>query len=135
LDLFDRLALFGRRYTPRRSAISGSTQLSLEEVLRIFHGKTILDIETRPTGEGARRALHETGRPVSLLDAIAAVDGGKAEWYEVLQTAPTGDYARARVVSKPSGGELSMLVGRRMPEHTSVEDPVLKSLPLANAEH
>ena len=132
MDLLDRLALFGRRYQPRRSAVSGSTRLTLEEVLRIFHGKTILDIETRPSGEGARRALHEAGRPVSLLDAIAAIDAGRAEWYEVHQTAPTGDYARARIVSRPSGGELTMLVGRRQPEHASADDPVLKSLPLAN---
>jgi hypothetical protein len=135
LDLLDRLALFGRRYTPRRSDISGSTQHSLEEVLRVFHGKTILDIETRPSGEDAKRSLHETGRPVSLLDAIASIDRGMADWYEILQTAPSGDYARARVISRPSGGEISMLVGRRQPEHTSREDPVLDSLPFSNANN
>lgn len=128
MDLLDRLALFGRRYTPRRSAITGSTHLTLEEVMRSFHGKTILDMEAKPNGEASRRARHATGRPVSLLDALATIDGGNAEYYEVLQTSPSGDYARARIISRPSGGELTMLVGRRMPEHHDPEDALLNSL-------
>ena len=128
MDLLDRLALAGRRYERRYSAVTGSPQLSFEEVLRIFKDKTILELESLPEGGDASRVLHETGRPLSIIDGVAAISGPGVEGYEVLQTPPSGDYSRVRISALPSGGQLSCLIGRRVPEHSHSEDPLLETL-------
>ena len=128
MDLLDRLALASRKYQPRRSPVTGSLQLQLEEVLRVFHGKTILDMEVQPPAKEPSRVSHEQARPVSLIDGIAEIGGGEPGWYEVLQTAPSGDYSKVRIVAHPAGGQLSMVVGRRVPEHLPVEDALLDTL-------
>ncbi len=128
MDLLDRLALAGRRYERRRSAVTGSTELSLEEVLRMFKDKTVLELDSVPSDRHASRVLHETGRPVSILDGVAAITGPDDRWYEVMQTPPSGDLARLRIAAMPSGGHLSCLIGRRLPEHHVTEDPLLEEL-------
>lgn len=128
MDLLDRLALAGRRFERRRSAVTGSTQLSLEEVLRMFKDKTILELDSSPVGKDGSRAQHETGRPVSIVDGIASIMAPDDSWYEVLETAPSGDHARVRITAMPSGGQLSCLIGRKVPEHTVSEDPLLEEL-------
>ena len=128
MDLLDRLALAGRRYERRQSAVTGSDRLSLEEVLRVFKDKTILELESLPEGQDVNRLTHATGRPLSIIDGIAAISGPGVEGYEVLQTPPSGDYSRVRITARPSGGELSCLIGRRVPEHSHSEDPLLETL-------
>jgi hypothetical protein len=128
VDFFDRLALAGRRFERVRSPATGSTQLTLEEVLRVFQNKTLLELETTPAGQDASSALHETGRPISIIDCIAAITATDDRWYEVMQTAPSGDYARFRISAMPSGGHIACLVGRRSPEHHVAEDPILEHL-------
>lgn len=128
MNLLDRLALAGRRYERRRSAINGNPQLGLEEVLRIFKDKTILEQELIPTGQAASRALHSVERPVSIIDGIAAISAADDVSYEVLETPPSGDYARIKITARPSGGELSCLIGKRLPEHSNREDPLLETL-------
>ena len=128
MDLFDRLALAGRRFERLHSAINGSTQLTLEEVLRVFQNKTLLELDLLPAGKNGSRSVHETGRPVSIIDSIAAITAPDDSWYEVMQTPPSGDHARFRITAMPSGGHLACLVGRRIPAHHVSEDPLLEEL-------
>ena len=128
MDWQDRLALFGRRYEPRRSGITASAGHHLGEVLLAFRRKTILELEVRAAGEPARRQRHRTGAPISLVDAVAAIHGGAGSFFEILETAPSGDFSRVKIISRPGGGELSMLVGERMPEHHSPDDALLEEL-------
>jgi len=128
MDLFDRLALASRRYERRRSAITGKTELLLDEVLRLFREKTILELEVRAPGREPSRSSHQLGRPMSLLDAIAELGGSNGNWYELLETPPSGDYTRVRLTAHPAGGSLHMLVGRRAAEHHPAEDALLDTL-------
>jgi hypothetical protein len=128
VDLFDRLALANRKYERRRSVMTGKPELLLDEVLRHFHGKTILDLDVRPQGREPSRLSHERGRPISLIDAIAEIGGSNGNWYEVMETPPSGDYMKVRITAQPSGGQLSMLLGRRVPEHSPTEDALLDTL-------
>lgn len=134
MDLFDRLALFSRRYQVRRSAIDGLPTLHLQELLRVFHGKTILEMEVRPYGKEPHRLVHQLRRPVSLIDGIAEVGGDGGTSYEVLETAPSGDYAKVRITTQPGGGQLAMLVGRRTPDHAPSEDALLDELKSRGAQ-
>jgi hypothetical protein len=128
VNLLDRLALNGRRFEKRRSAMTGSTELTLAEVLRIFKDKTVLELESLVPGKSPDRVAHATGRPVSIVDGVAAISTGTVRGYEVLQTPPSGDYSRVKIHALPDGGHLSCLIGRRMPEHTTTEDPLLETL-------
>lgn len=128
MDLFDRLALIGRKYQPRHSAITGGTELRLDEVLRVFHGKTILEMEVRPAGKDPRRYMHERGRPVSLVDGISEISTGNGADYHVHETAPSGDFVKVRIQAQPAGGQLSMLVGRRTTDHVPAEDALFDHL-------
>ena len=69
---------------------------------------------------------------VSLLDGLSEIHAPAGGWYEVLETAPSGDLAKVRILAKDGGGstvgELRMLVGRRTLDHYFLEDPLLKSL-------
>ena len=134
MDLFDRLALASRKYQPRRSAVSGKIELPLDELLRIFSGKTILEMEIRQQGKAATRYQHARGRPVSLIDGIAEIGGSNSNWYEVMETAPSGDYARVRITAHPAGGRIAMLVGRRTPDHVPAEDALLDHLQSRQAQ-
>ena len=128
MDLMDRLALAGRRFERRHSSVNGGVELSLDEVLRVMHGKTILEIAVKAKGNNSVPQVHDPDRPVSLLDHLAEADGGQPGSYEVFQTAPSGDHSRVRIVCRPSGGEVHILAGRRVPEHMSDADPALDAL-------
>jgi hypothetical protein len=45
-----------------------------------------------------------------------------------METAPSGDFAKVKITARPSGRQLSMLVGRRVPEHAPEEDALLDTL-------
>lgn len=128
MDWFDKLALLGRRYERRRSVITGSTGLELGEVLLVFRSKTILELDIRAAGEPARSRQHRVGSPISLVDGLAEIHGGSGSSFEVMETAPSGDHSRVKIISRPAGGELSMLVAERLPEHHSAEDDLLNAM-------
>ena len=128
MDWLDRIALSGRRYERLRSVITGSTGHHLGEVLQVFRHKTIFELEVRAVGELPRKSQHKLGRPLSLVDAVAEIDGSAGSSFEILATAPSGDYARVRIISHPAGGSVSMLVGERLPEHHLLDDRLMEEL-------
>jgi hypothetical protein len=72
--------------------------------------------------------VHQRGRPVSLIDGVAEIGGDGGNWYEVLETPPSGDYTKVRITAQPAGGQLALLLGRRTPEHAPAEDALLDTL-------
>jgi|SRR5688572_30788779 hypothetical protein len=134
MDFLDKLALSGRRYEPRVSPVTGSTQLHLPEVLMMYNGKAIMELTTGSNGKPSKTVRPDPDRKlkVSLLDGLSEIHVPAGGWYEVYETAPSGDLAKVRVVARAPGGasagELRMLVGRRTLDHYFLEDPILKSL-------
>ena len=133
MDLFDRLALAGRRYVRRLSAVSGSPRLDLDEVLRLYDRKAILDVTIRPNGQQPQHMKPDSERKLklSLLDMLSELHPEEGSWYEIFETAPTGDNSKVRIlVSGESGpkGEVQMLMGRRTLDNYFAEDPVLESI-------
>jgi hypothetical protein len=134
MDLWDRIALFGRRYEQRRSVESGSPRLSLGEVLRMYNGKGIMELTSRRAG-GEERSLRpdpERKLKISLLDVISEIQPQNGGWYEVFETAPSGDLSRVRILGHASEnettGEIRMLVGRRSLDSYFLEDPLFDSI-------
>jgi hypothetical protein len=102
--------------------------LHLGEVLQVFRRKTILELDVRAAGEPERSRKHQVGSPISLVDGLAEIHGGAGSSFEVMETAPSGDFSRVRIVARPGGGELTMLVAERQPEHHATEDQLLDAL-------
>ena len=136
MDIFDRLALMGRRYETRRSPRTGSTQFSLSDVLLMFSDKAILEMTVQRQGSDAttRRPDAERKLKLSLLDGMSEIHVDAGGWYEVQTMAPSGDFSKVRIVGKQASGavngELRLLVGRRNMEHYFLEDPLLSSMEL-----
>lgn len=136
MDIFDRLALMGRRYETRRSPRTGSTHFSLSDVLLTFSGKAILEMTVQREGRDTTTARPDAERKLklSLLDGMSEIHVEAGGWYEVQSMAPTGDFSKVRITARtPSGaaaGELRLLVGRRTMEHYFLEDPLLSSIEL-----
>ena len=140
MDLFDKVALWGRRYEAQVNPRSGIHRFSLRDVLEDFQLKTIVEMTSYVDG---RRG--ETHRPdpvrrlkISLLDEGGSVFGGSdVAWYEVQSTAPSGDLARVKIIAfSPNGspvGELRMLLAHRMPELYFKDDPIFAAV-ASNAE-
>jgi hypothetical protein len=134
MNLMDRLALSGRRYETRVSPETGSSQLQLPQVLLMYNGKAIMELTTVSSGKPSKTIRPDPDRKlkVSLLDGLSEIHAPAGGWYEVHETAPSGDLAKVRIVAKDHGGssvgELRMLVGRRTLDHYFLEDPILKSL-------
>ena len=134
MDLLDKLALSGRRYEPRVSPVTGSAQLHLPEVLMMYNGKAIMESTTVANGKPSKTARPDPERKlkVSLLDGLSEIHVPAGGWYEIYETAPSGDLTKVRIVAKGSdgatAGELRMLVGRRTLDHYFLEDPILQSL-------
>jgi hypothetical protein len=130
MDVFDSIALWGRRFD-RQTTASGSTRFTLRDLLLAFDQNAIHELT--PVVEG--RSL-PTVRPdpvrkvkVSLLDdGVSAIHSSSGEWFEVYRTAPSGDIAKARIEAfSPAGakvGEIRMLVGRRTFDQYFAEDPI-----------
>ena len=134
MELLDRLALTGRRHERRRSVITGSPSLDLHEILREYDHKAILDAAIWLNG---KRAKHLTPDPerklkLSLLDMLSELQPAEGSWYEVFETAPTGDVTKVRIAvytrAGKLNGELRMLMGRRTMDNYFLEDPVFESI-------
>jgi hypothetical protein len=135
MDVFDSLALAGRKYEQQTAPGTSRTRLSLSDVLEMFNWNAILELT--PVADGKQLA---TVKPdpvrkmkVSLLDnGISAIHSSNQDWYEVFKTAPSGDLAKARIVAHaPSGsaiGEIRMLIGRRTYDYYFEEDPIFAAL-------
>jgi hypothetical protein len=135
MDLFDKVALWGRKYEVQVNPRTGLHRFSPRDILEDFQLKTIVELTPHVNGHGG-----ETHRPdpvrrlkISLLDEGGAVFGGSdVGWYEVHSTAPSGDLARVKVIAvSPQGtavGELRMLLAYRMPELYFKEDPIFASV-------
>ncbi len=133
MDLFDRLALAGRRYVRRLSTVSRSPRLDLDEVLRVYDRKAILEVTIRPNGQQPQHLKPDSERKLklSLLDMLSELHPEEGSWYEVFETAPTGDISKVRILVSGEGGakgEVHLLMGRRTLDHYFSEDPVLESI-------
>lgn len=134
MELFDRLALTGRRHERRRSVVTGSPRLDLHEVLRVYDHKAILDVAIWLHGKQAQHLRPDPERKLklSLLDMLSELQPAEGSWYEVFETAPTGDLTKVRIVAHSEEGkltgELRMLMGRRTMDNYFLEDPVFESI-------
>ena len=134
MDFMDKLALAGRRYESRLAPDTGNTQLQLPQVLTMYNGKAILELTSSVAAGPSKTVRPDADRKlkVSLLDGLSEIHAPSGGWYEVFETAPSGDLAKVRIVAKDGRGgtvgELRMLVGRRTLDHYFAEDPILQSL-------
>jgi len=133
MKLLDRLSLSGRRHERRRS-ITGSPRLDLHEVLRMYDHKAILEVAIWLHGKKTQHLRPDSERKfkLSLVDMLSELQPEEGSWYEVFETAPTGDLSKVRIVvysgeGKPKG-ELRMLMGRRTMDNYFLEDPVFDSI-------
>jgi hypothetical protein len=66
---------------------------------------------------------------VSLLDSLSELRLPADAWFHVGQTAPSGDYSKARIEARGRGhealGQIEMLIGRRNYAYYFTDDPVL----------
>jgi hypothetical protein len=139
MDLWDRLALAGRRYQRRHSVESGNPRLHLGEVLRMFDHKAIMEAETQRNGNRTLTRPDPARKlKISLLDVISEIQPEGEGWYEVFETPPSGDLSKVRIVSFAPGmqpvGELRLLVGRRTLDHYFPEDPLFASINRTQAD-
>ena len=135
MDVFDKLALWGRKYDQQINPRTGTSRFDLSDLLAMFDMNTILELTHSTKGKPA-----ETFRPdpvrklkISLLDeGISGLGGSAAEWYEVYKTGPSGDLAKVRIVAHssngPSDNEIRMLVAERNPELYFREDTIFSAL-------
>jgi hypothetical protein len=134
VDLFDKLALWGRKYEKQTNPRTGDTRFSLGDLLEDFRRTTILELTPVRDGNRLPASRPDPVRKikVSLLDQGLAALTQPASWYEVHLTSPSGDLAKARVDAYASDGkpvgELEMLVAERSPELYFAEDPVLSEI-------
>jgi hypothetical protein len=135
MDVFDKLALQGRRYDQQRAPRTGSLEFTLGDVLQTLGRNAILEL-TATGGNGPDRTL----RPdpvrklkVSLLDdGITSIHSGAGDSYHVYRTAPSGDLSKVRIVALSTAGakvgEIRMLMGRRTYDHYFKDDPLIEQL-------
>jgi hypothetical protein len=134
MNLFDKLALAGRRYELARVPRNQSTQFTLGDTLEFFNRNTILELTPVVNGKEERTMRPDAVRKlkVSLLDGISAIHSHNDDWFEVYRTAPSGDLTRVRIVAHSRSGEkigeLHMLVSQRMPIFYFGEDPILDAI-------
>ena len=134
MDLLDRLTLTSRRHERRHSLVSGSERLNLSEVLMVYDHKAILQASILGEDKQAQHVKPDPERKLklSLLDLISELQPEADSWYEVFETAPTGDLSKVRIVTHSEAGEfkgeLRMLMGRRSLDNYFAEDPVFESI-------
>ena len=135
MNLFDNVAFWGRRYEPQKAPRSGSRKFSLADVLEMFDRRAILELTPYVAGRPTRtvRPDGEKKLKVSLLDdGFSEVRSDREDWYEVLQTAPSGDLSKAKIVVRSPDdsviGEIRLLISQRTYEHYFLEDPLFLAL-------
>ena len=131
MDLFDKLALSMRRYEPRHTQRSGDKRFELMDLMEMYSKQSILELNASGDGKKWARRTPDADRKlkVSLLDSISDLGLPADAWFYVGQTAPSGDYAKARIEARGRGheelGQIEMLIGRRNYDYYYTDDPVL----------
>jgi hypothetical protein len=135
MDLFDKLALWGRRYERQTNPRTGTKRFSLRDLLENFRQKTILELTPVLDGKSGASVKSDPVRKlkISILDeGVSSLGNRPTEWYEIASTAASGDFARTRVTAYAAdgsaAGELRMLVAERMPELYFREDPIFAAV-------
>jgi hypothetical protein len=134
MDFFDKAALWGRKYQRQLSAETGEALFSLSELLLRYDRNAILELSPIVDGQTVATYKPDAVRKlkVSLLDEGISSLGDKAgEWYEVYETAPSGDFARARIVSLikyTPAAEIRLLIAQRNPDLYFKEDPIFAAI-------
>jgi len=69
---------------------------------------------------------------VSLLDSLSELRLPADAWFNVGQTAPSGDFSKARIEARGRGheslGQIEMLIGRRNYAYYFTDDPVISEI-------
>ena len=131
---FDKLALSMRRYEPMRTQRSHSDRFELMDLMEMYSKQSILELNTSADGKKWSRLTPDADRKfkVSLLDSISELSLPADAWFSVGQTAPSGDYSKARIEAHGRGnealGQIEMLIGRRNYAYYFTEDPVLSEI-------
>jgi hypothetical protein len=131
MDVFDKLALTMRRYEPRRTLRTSERRFELMDLMEMYSKQSIHELSASKDGKVWARRTPDAGRKlkVSLLDSVSDLGLPADAWYYVEQTAPSGDYARARIEAHGRGderlGHIEMLIGRRNYDYYYTDDPVL----------
>jgi hypothetical protein len=131
MDIFDKLALTMRKYEPRSAPRRHDRRFELMDVMEMYSKQSILELSASGDGKKWSRVTPDAQRKlkVSLLDSLSELSLPADAWFSVEQTAPSGDYSRARIEAHGRGneslGQIDMLLGRRNYAYYYDEDPVL----------
>jgi hypothetical protein len=134
MDLLDKLALTMRRYEPRKTKSNHERRFELLDLMEMYSREAILELTASADGVfwTTRRPDLQRKLKVSLLDSVSDLRLPVDAWFRVGQTAPSGDYARARIEAYGRGreslGHIEMLVGRRSYSYYFAQDPVLDQI-------
>ena len=135
MDVFDVLALWGRKYDQLTVPGSRSKSFSLNALLEMFSRNAILELTPYVGNSPGETARFDKVRKlkVSLLDnGISVIHSSSDDTYEVYRTAPSGEMSKVKIIAySPDGsktGELRMVVGQRSYEHYFEGDPILEAL-------
>src|SRR5262245_14137101 len=118
MDLFDKLALFMRRFEPRYTLSEGKRRFGLLDLMEMYSNEAIMELTASSDGVfwTTRRPDVQRKLKVSLLDSVSDLKLPADAWFHVGQTAPSGDYAKARIEAYGRGheslGHIEMLIGR-----------------------
>jgi hypothetical protein len=134
MDLFDKLALTMRRFEPRKTLGSGDRRFELLDLMETYSNEAILELTASADGVfwTTRRPDLQRKLKVSLLDSVSDLRLPADAWFHVGQTAPSGDWAKARIQAYGRGreslGHIEMLIGRRNYDYYFAQDPVLEQI-------
>jgi hypothetical protein len=134
MDLFDKLALFMRRFEPRRTLSGHDRRFELLDLMEMYSKEAILELTASADGVfwTTRRPDVQRKLKVSLLDSVSDLRLPADAWFHVGQTAPSGDYAKARIQAygreRESLGHIEMLIGRRNYDYYFTHDPLLDQI-------
>jgi hypothetical protein len=134
MDLFDKLALSMRRFEPRYTPGTHEKRFELLDLMELYSKEAILELTASADGVfwTTRRPDMQRKLKVSLLDSVSDLRLPADAWFLVGQTAPSGDYAKARIRAYGRGneslGHVEMLIGRRNYAYYFTQDPLLDQI-------
>jgi hypothetical protein len=134
MDLFDRLALAMRRFEPKHTLSKHERRFELLDLMELYSKETILELTGSADGVfwTTRRPDMQRKLKVSLLDSVSDLRLPADAWFHVSQTAPSGDFARARVQAFGRAnerlGRIDLLIGRRNYAYYFSQDPLLDQI-------
>jgi hypothetical protein len=134
MDVFDKLALSMRRYEPMHTQRTHGKRFELIDLMEMYSKQSILELNASGDGKKWSKLTPDSERKlkVSLLDSISELALPADAWFTVGQTAPSGDYSRARIEAHGRGnedlGHIEMLLGRRNYAFYYTEDPVITQI-------